>query len=129
MDVDPISLKSTHDYLAPDGSEIYLLADGSNGGLCLCILPVGATSHATSHKTVEELWFFLEGEGEVYREGLNNDEPVSVFRGTSLVIPVQTIFQFRNTGKVPLKFVIATMPPWPGPNEANTGVVGKWQHH
>ncbi|MCA9464137.1 MAG: cupin domain-containing protein [Nitrospira sp.] len=126
MNVNTVELKAKYDYLAPDGSEIYLLVEGSQGSLCQCILPVGAKSHATSHKTVEELWFFLEGEGEVYREGLNNNEPVSVSSGTSLVIPTQTVFQFRNTGDVPLKFMITTMPPWPGPDEAKTGMNGKW---
>jgi mannose-6-phosphate isomerase-like protein (cupin superfamily) len=125
MNTEPVQLKDKYDYHAPDGSEIYLLVNGSKGGLCVCILPVGATSQATSHKTVEELWFFLEGHGEVYRKGINNDEPTTVKSGTSLVIPVHCTFQFRNTGDKPLKFAITTMPPWPGPSEANSEV-GIW---
>jgi len=120
MNTEPVQLKEKYDYHAPDGSEIYLLVNGSKGGLCQCILPVGATSRATSHNTVEELWYFFEGQGDVYRKGINNDEPTAVNPGTSLVIPVHTIFQFRNTGEVPLKFIIVTMPPWPGPSEANS---------
>ncbi len=120
MNKKPVKLKKKYDYHAPDGSEIYLLANGSKGGLCQCILPVGAKSHATSHKTVEELWYFFEGQGEVYRKGINNNKPTEVNPGTSLVIPVHTIFQFRNTGEVPLKFIIVTMPPWPGKSEANS---------
>ena len=118
MNTEPVQLKSKYDHHAPDGSEIYLLAAGSKGGFCQCILPVGGVSQATSHKTVEELWYFVEGQGEVYRKGINNDEPTAVKSGTSLVIPVHTTFQFRNTGDVPLRFIIATMPPWPGPSEA-----------
>ena len=120
MKTEPIQLKDKYDYHAPDGSEIYLLVDGSKGSLCQCILPVGAKSKAISHKTVEELWFFIEGQGEVYRKGINNDEPTSVNSGTSLIIPVHTTFQFRNTGDIPLKFIIVSMPPWPGASEANT---------
>jgi mannose-6-phosphate isomerase-like protein (cupin superfamily) len=118
MDTEPVQLKHSHDYLAPDGSEIYLLANGSKGNLCQCILPTGAKSRPISHKTVEELWYFVDGEGEVWRKGLNKGRPVPVKAGTSLVIPVKTTFQFRNTGRRPLKFIIVSMPPWPGPSEA-----------
>lgn len=126
MNTEPIQLKDKPDYYAPDGSKIYLLVNGSKGGLCQCILPVGQTSLAVRHKTVEELWFFIEGLGEVYREGINNNKPVTVGPGTSLVIPAHTTFQFRNTGQVALKFIIATIPPWPGPSEADTDVKGFW---
>ncbi|MDL1944441.1 cupin domain-containing protein [Chloroflexi bacterium CFX2] len=125
MDIDTVQRKEKCDYLAPDGSEIFLLANGSKGSLCQCILPVGAVSEAISHKTVEELWFIIEGQGEVFRKGINKDEPVAVNSGTSLVIPSQTTFQFRNTGDVPLRFMITTIPPWPGPDEA-IKVKGKW---
>jgi len=118
IDINPILLKEHCDYLAPDTSEIYLLANGTHGGLCQCILPVGATSLAVSHKTVEELWYFIEGEGEVWRRNLYDNKPAAVHAGTSIVIPPQTAFQFRNTGTIPLKFIIATLPPWPGAHEA-----------
>jgi mannose-6-phosphate isomerase-like protein (cupin superfamily) len=38
--------------------------------------------------------------------------------GVSLTIPAGVHFQFRNTGGGPLRFVLTTMPPWPGDNEA-----------
>jgi mannose-6-phosphate isomerase-like protein (cupin superfamily) len=120
-----LELKRDRDYVAPDGSEIYRLVDGTKGGLCQCILPAGATGKATSHKTVEELWFFLEGRGEVYRRGINDNKELPVGPGMSLVIPSATVFQFRNTGEVPLKFLIATMPVWPGEQESNKEV-GIW---
>ncbi|HRV91734.1 MAG TPA: hypothetical protein P5526_06195 [Anaerolineae bacterium] len=34
----------------------------------------------------------------------------------------KTVFQVRNTGNVPLKFIIATMPSGPGASEANAEV-------
>ena len=118
MSQQPVELQrqlgSKPDYPAPDGSDIYLLAKGTKGSLCQCILPVGATSDAKSHSTVEELWLFLEGEGQVYRESVHDNEPYPVTAGTSVVIPVGKTFQFRNTGNIPLKFIIATVPPWPG---------------
>ena len=119
MNLEPVQLKITHEYLAPDGSEIYPLVKGSKGNLCQCILPVGGISKAISHKTIEELWYFLDGKGEVWRKGLNHDRPIAVQPGTSLVIPVNTTFQFRNTGRIPLKFLIVSMPPWPGDSEVS----------
>ena len=35
-----------------------------------------------------------------------------------MTIPLGTHFQFRNLGRVPMAFVIVTMPPWPGEDEA-----------
>jgi hypothetical protein len=52
-----------YDYLAPDGSEIRLLPEVGGGGLCHCILPVGKVSKAVSHKTVDEICYFLSCQG------------------------------------------------------------------
>ena len=90
----------------------------SKGGLCHCTLPVGKTSLAVRHKTVEEIWYFLEGQGQVWRKLDDSEELVDVRQGVSLTIPAETHFQFRNTGTQPLRFVIVTMPPWPGEHEA-----------
>jgi mannose-6-phosphate isomerase-like protein (cupin superfamily) len=113
-----IKLKDKPDDIAPDGSEIYLLTNLKGGGMCVCQLPVGKTSKAVCHKTVEEIWFFLSGVGEVWRRYQDHEEVKSVEKGTALTIPLGCHFQFRNTGKKPLKFTITTMPPWPGAEEA-----------
>jgi mannose-6-phosphate isomerase-like protein (cupin superfamily) len=106
------------DVIAPDGSEIRLLAEMQNGSFVHCTLPVGGVSKAVQHKTIEEIWFFLDGEGEVWRELGEDSETVTVRTGTTLTIPTGAHFQFRNIGELPLRFVIATMPPWPGEAEA-----------
>ena len=113
-----VELREAYDYLAPDGSEIRLLKDGPLGGLCHCQLPAGGISAAVAHQTVEELWYFLEGRGEVWRQNHNEGAPVRVSPGMSLRIPCGTAFQFRNTGHGLLRFRIATMPRWPGAQEA-----------
>ncbi|MBV9227755.1 MAG: cupin, partial [Chloroflexi bacterium] len=41
----------------------------------------------------------------------------AVIPGTCFTIPVATHFQVRNTGSIPLCFIIVTMPPWPGEQE------------
>lgn len=111
-------LPEKYDYPAPDGSEIRLLPEVDGGGLAHCTLPPGGVSQAHKHKTVEEIWYFLSGEGEVWRKQGEQEDVVDVSSGVSLTIPTGTHFQFRNTGREPLRFVIATIPPWPGEDEA-----------
>ena len=53
--------------LAPDGSEIRELVTVKRGSMVHCKLPPGATSMAVSHRTVEEVWFFIQGCGQVWR--------------------------------------------------------------
>lgn len=119
------SVQQEHDYLAPDGSEIRLLTQMNGGGLCHCTLPVGAVSSPVYHKTVEEIWYFLSGEGEVWRRSATEENVVAVRSGTSVSIPRGTAFQFRNTGDVPLLFIDVTIPLFPGPEEA-VATDGHW---
>jgi mannose-6-phosphate isomerase-like protein (cupin superfamily) len=106
------------DTLAPDGSEIRLLAATGRASMVHCALPPGGVSLAVAHRTVEEIWHFVEGEGEVWRQFGGVEEVTPVRPGASLTIPTGAHFQFRNTGATRLCFIIATMPPWPGPEEA-----------
>lgn len=118
-------LASERDYLAPDESEIRLLVDGAHGGLAHCTLPPGRVSKAVEHANVEELWYVLAGEGQVWRSPTDSEPVIDVRSGTSLVISPGVRFQFRNTGMAPLELLIATIPPWPGASEA-TPVEGRW---
>ena len=113
------------DAIAPDGSEIRLLSETSRGSLVHCSLNPGEVSVAVAHRTVEEVWYFLEGTGQVWRRHGDNERVVDVSPGASLSIPVGAHFQFRTTGDRPLRFVIVTMPPWPGHDEAYP-VEGYW---
>ncbi|MBE0640342.1 MAG: cupin domain-containing protein [Bacteroidales bacterium] len=118
-------LKNKPDCLAPDGSRIFLLTDMKGGGLCICELPKGATSKPVCHKRVEEIWYFLAGEGQLWRK-LNEEETITpLTKDTAVTIPPGCSFQFKNTGKETLRFLIVTMPPWPGKNEA-LPVDGYW---
>jgi mannose-6-phosphate isomerase-like protein (cupin superfamily) len=118
MRIQTCALPREPSHIAPDGSEIRLLPDMNGGGLCHCTLLPGRTSAAVAHRSVEEIWYFLQGSGEIWRK-LEKDETVeSVDAGICITIPPRTHFQFRNTGETPLVSVIATMPPWPGPQEA-----------
>ena len=124
-DLDYRELSQDYDTLAPDGSEIRLLAQTCRGSMVHCTLNPGEVSLAVAHKSVEEVWFFLEGTGQVWRRLGELERTVDVSPGVSLAIPVGAHFQFRTIGDRPLCFVIVTMPPWPGEDEAHP-VPGRW---
>lgn len=102
------------DAIAPDGSEVRLLARGVNGSMAHFRLAAHNVSKAIEHRQVEELWCFTAGEGEM----CVGDEVHTVNPGASLTIPPRTRFQFRSTGDGPLEAIGVTMPPWPGDSEA-----------
>lgn len=114
-----------YDVLAPDGSEIRLLACGRRGSMVHCTLHPGQVSRPVAHRTVEELWYVLDGAGQVWRRLGEEERIVDVSAGASLSIPVGAHFQFRTVGDRPLKIAIVTMPPWPGAEEA-CAVEGCW---
>lgn len=118
MSFETVHLAEKVDAIAPDGSEIRLLGGRPGGTFAHCTLPVGATSLAVRHRTVEEVWYVLSGKGEVWRSLDGREEVTPVSAGTALTIPLGTHFQFRTIGDEPLRFVLATMPPWPGEDEA-----------
>ncbi len=59
-----MQLPAAYNYLVPDKSEIRLLPE-IRGGLARGTLPPHRVSVAVTHKTVEEIWYFLDGKGEV----------------------------------------------------------------
>ena len=113
------------DVMAPDGSEVRVLAHGSRGSMAQFTLPPGAVSKAVAHHTVEELWLVMKGQGRMWRKHGADEETVELRPGVSIAIPVGTHFQFRNDGHEPLDCVGVTMPPWPGMDEAHE-VEGAW---
>jgi mannose-6-phosphate isomerase-like protein (cupin superfamily) len=107
------------DARAPDGSEIRLLVENSAASMCEVRLPPGGDSVPVRHRTVQEMWYILEGEGEVWRQGPDGQgQTVSVTPGSALTIPLGCRFQFRSTGLDDLRFLCITTPPWPGEHEA-----------
>jgi mannose-6-phosphate isomerase-like protein (cupin superfamily) len=60
----------------------------------------------------------ISGVGELWRKQGEREEVVPLLPDTAHSIPLGTHFQFRNTSAEPLTFVIVTMPPWPGMDEA-----------
>ena len=120
-----VHLRAEPDAIAPDGTLVRLLPVLPGGSLAHFELPAGAVSHAVTHKSVEEIWYFLGGRGEMWRRSGGKERVVAVEPGLSLTIPLGTAFQFRATGEAALTFLAITMPPWPGPEEAER-VEGPW---
>jgi mannose-6-phosphate isomerase-like protein (cupin superfamily) len=109
---------------APDGSEVRLLAALKGGSFAHFTLGAGKASAPIGHRTVEEIWYVVAGEGEVWRKFGTQESVTPVKPGVALTIPLGTHFQFR-AGPAGLSFVAVTMPPWPGAQEA-FATPGKW---
>lgn len=112
--------------IAPDGTDVRTLLQLKGGSLAYFELAPGRASIAVAHRTVEEIWYFVGGRGEMWRKQGDREEVVAAGVGVCLTIPFGTQFQFRSFGDKPLAFVVVTMPPWPGSDEAYE-VEWKWK--
>ena len=119
-------LPLTPDVVAPDGSDVRVLARTERGSMAHFELAPGRVSDAIRHRTVDEIWFVLSGRGEIWRKQGNREDIVALEPGVSVTIPVGTHFQFRASGDTALEAIGVTMPPWPGDTEA-VPVPGKWK--
>jgi mannose-6-phosphate isomerase-like protein (cupin superfamily) len=118
-------LPDSPDAVAPDGSDVRVLLALEGGSMAHFELAAGQTSVAVVHRTVEEIWYFVGGRGEMWRSVAGGGEVVAVEAGVCISIPVGTSFQFRSTGADPLAAIGVSMPPWPGYGEAVV-VDGAW---
>ena len=57
------SLPAQADVLAPDGSEVRILCGLSRGSMAQFTLPPRRIARAVMHKSVEEIWYFISGQG------------------------------------------------------------------
>ncbi len=117
------------DAIAPDGSLIYFRVEGARrASLVEVVLPAGRISKPVHHRTVEEIWYVLEGEGEVWLHDpdLDSGSIIALRAGARVVIPTGHRFQFRTIGDSDLRFLCYTSPPWPGDDEAVPVAEGAW---
>ena len=118
-------LPAQPDVTAPDGSDVRVLLAVAGGGMAHFELASGETSVAVVHRTVEEIWYFLRGRGDMWQRLEGREEIVEVGADVCVSISVGTEFQFRSFGDEPLSAIGITIPPWPGTGEA-TIVEGPW---
>jgi mannose-6-phosphate isomerase-like protein (cupin superfamily) len=126
MEFSTMQLPVERDVVATDGCDVRVLLGLGGGTMAHFELPTGQTSTAVSHRTVEEIWFFLSGRGEMWRRQGGREEIVAVEPGVCLTIPLGTHFQLRSFGGQALAAVAVAMPPWPGDGEA-AAVQGRWE--
>jgi len=67
----------------------------------LCKVPVGKTYKAHSHETMEEIFYFTAGVGEIRIE----DEIESVTSGDRIIVPTKMVHQVKNTGNTDLEYI------------------------
>ncbi len=77
------------------------------------ILETGAASLPHRLKTSSEVYFILEGEGEMHIDS----EQAEVGTGQAVLIPPGSWQHIRNTGKVDLKFLCIVHPMWHAEDE------------
>ncbi|MBV8455563.1 MAG: hypothetical protein JO122_02980 [Acetobacteraceae bacterium] len=110
---------------APDGSEVRVLCHTARGSMAHFSLRASAVSRAVVHRSVDEVWYFVSGQGRMWRKRYEEEEVIEVREGISVSIEVGTQFQFRCDSTEELSAVAVTMPPWPGEGEAYA-VAGTW---
>jgi mannose-6-phosphate isomerase-like protein (cupin superfamily) len=118
-------LPAARDSVAADGSDVRVLLSLRGGSMAHFELAPGETSTAVAHRTVEEIWFFVGGRGEMWRRLGDEEAVVLVDAGVCITLPLGTRFQLRSFGPGPLAAVGVTMGPWPGEGEAYE-VEGRW---
>ncbi|MEV4264577.1 hypothetical protein [Kribbella sp. NPDC049584] len=116
---DPAPDDKSRSYRAPDGSHILTMGEGPAGGVAICILKPGGVSRPVRHRTVEEIWYVVNGSGQISRRhGTLNPWIDDLSPGTAVDIGTGLTFQFRSSGTEPLRVVILTLPRWPGADES-----------
>jgi mannose-6-phosphate isomerase-like protein (cupin superfamily) len=113
------------DAVAPDGSDVRELLQLGRGSMAHFELGPGQVSRPVAHHSVDEIWYILDGHGQMWRRQAQRQETVPLCAGTCVSIPAGTHFQFRADSSGPLAAIGVTMPPWPGPDEAYE-VAGAW---
>ncbi len=123
-----IVLPKEPDTISAPGSLVRLLLRGARGGMIQSTVPVGRTSRPIAHRSVYEIWYVLEGAGELWRSNGAQEKITALTPGTSIDLEPGTAFQFRNVSPdADLKFICVTMPAWPGEDEAVPVPRGAWE--
>ena len=79
------------DAVAPDGSDVRVLLQLRGGSLAHFEFAPGQTSIAVAHRTVEEIWYFVNGRGEMWRKLIDREEVVPVDPGVCISLPVNPL--------------------------------------
>jgi mannose-6-phosphate isomerase-like protein (cupin superfamily) len=111
--IDVRSLGAAEPFITADGSTIRELCGIPTGGTTLqslaeATLAPGQATERHYHAVSEEVYFILEGEGELELDG----DVGEVRRGDAIPIPPGTWHTLRNTGTVSLRLLCSCAPPY-----------------
>ncbi len=112
---------------APDGSNVRPLLRFPAGSMARFEFSPGQVSHAVRHPALDELWYVIDGSGEMWRQQDDAASIESLGPGTCASIPRNTAFQCR-AGEAGMTVVAVTLPAWSGDEDANE-VLGHWATH
>jgi mannose-6-phosphate isomerase-like protein (cupin superfamily) len=116
-----------YDFVAPDGTKGYQLAYAPMGNMTSYHQQPREVSRAIKHSITNELWYILEGDGELWIKCDQDELITRIEPGISIFIPQGAAFQFRNlSNSTELRFVCVSMPSWPGPHNVEY-VDGPWK--
>lgn len=62
-----LSLPADPTVVAPDGSNVRVLLSLAGGSMAHFELEAGQVAKAVTHRTVEELWYVVSGQGQMWR--------------------------------------------------------------
>ncbi len=102
---------------APDGVNTRPLLRFPEGSMARFELSAGQVSHAMWHPGLDELWYVVDGSGEMWREQATRSSIEPLIPGTCLSIPRKTRFQCR-AGAGGLTVIAVTLPAWSGDGDA-----------
>ena len=111
--------------IAPDGSDVRVLCEVERGSMAHFTLPAKATSKAVAHRTVEEIWYLIIVADECGGASPTTKRSLTLAPASPLISRLERI-SFTAKSASSLVAIGATMPPWPGENEAYE-VDGPWQ--
>ncbi len=101
-------------YVTKDGSIIRELLHPARHGSALPMslaearMPPGKETRRHLHRTFQEIYHFLEGEGIMFL----GEDSLPVKEGDSILIPAGTPHKVRNTGSAPLRILCCCIPPY-----------------
>jgi len=121
-----LHLRDSAPVAAPDGSDVRVLLGFDHGRMAHFELDAGRVSRAVVHRTVDEVWYVVEGGGEMWRRQGECEDIVALVPGVCVTLPHGTQFQFRASPTHALRAVAFTSPVWPGDAEAAM-VTGPWR--
>ena len=102
------SLSAVESYTTKDGSTIRELHHGAAQSLAEATVHPGEATERHYHGASEEIYFVLEGEGELEVEG----ELRHVGPGDAVLLPPGARHTIRNDGPGDLRFLCSCAPPY-----------------